>query len=140
VTEVPEKFNNYPEGTRAISLIPVKQRNAFLKLFGQPQRESACECERVNEPTLGQSFALITGASIDNKLKAEENRVGRLLKAEKSDAEILEELFLAALSREPTAKEREQFLAYVRSKPDRRAALEDWVWALINTKEFLLRR
>jgi hypothetical protein len=137
----PESFPNRPQGTRAINLIPVnKRKEPFLTVFGQPARESACECERTNETTLGQSFALISGASIDAKLKRPDNRIGRMMEAGRTDAEIVTELYLATVSREPTAAEREKMVAYVTSKPDRRAALEDALWALINSKEFLLRR
>lgn len=140
LTEVEERFPGMPAGTRAVHLIPKKQKNPFLKLFGQPMRESVCECERSGETTLGQSFALISGEMVDRKLKVPRNRVGRLIEAGKSDAEITEELYLAAYSRFPTAKERAAMLAYVRGKADRRQALEDCLWALINSKEFLLRR
>jgi hypothetical protein len=140
VLEAPERFAGYPDGTRAVNLIPVKQRHPFLKLFGQPQRESVCECERAGETTLGQSFALISGELVHAKLKVPGNRVGRLLAAGAPDAEIIGELYLAAYSREPTSPERDQALAYLRGKKDRREALEDLAWALVNSKEFLLRR
>jgi uncharacterized protein DUF1553/uncharacterized protein DUF1549 len=142
VTEAPEKFANVPEGTRAVQLPApaVRGRHPFLRLFGQPGRESVCECERTNETTLGQSFALISGGVLDGKLKRPDNRIGRLLTAGKTDAEIVSELYLAALSREPQRPEVEGTLKYVAGKPDRRAALEDVLWALVNSKEFLLRR
>lgn len=142
VTGVPEAFPNQPAGTRAIQLPPPpsKVRHAFLRLFGQPQRESVCECERANEPTLGQSFALIGSPAIDNRVRQKDNRLGRLLDAGKSDAEIITELYLAALSREPTKEQLAAAQTYVSGKADRRAGLEDLLWALLNSTEFLLRR
>jgi len=141
VTGVPERFNSFPSGTRAIHLYTLNKRpNAFLKLFGQPQRESVCECERSGETALGQSFALISGETLNGKLRAPENRIGTLIAAGKSDAEILSELYLAVYTREPAKKELDAALGYIHSKPDRRTALEDLMWALLNSKEFLLRR
>ena len=140
VTESPDEFAGKPTGTRAVHLVPVnKQRHAFLRLFGQPARESVCECERAPEPTLGQSFALIGGEAIESRLRRPGNRIGRLLAAGKQDGEIVRELYLAALSREPSGKESANALAYVGGK-DRRTALEDLLWAILNSKEFLLRR
>jgi hypothetical protein len=103
-------------------------------------RESVCECERSGETTLGQSFALISGEVMDQKLRKPENRLGRLLKEGKTDPEIATDLYLAAYSREPTTQERDRLVSYVRAKPDRRAAWEDSLWAVLNSKEFLLRR
>lgn len=128
-------------GGRAVNLIPVnKQRQPFLKVFGQPARESSCDCERSNETTLGQSFELISGTAINTMLKRPENRVGRLMQAGKSDSEIITELYLASVSREPSGAEVEKLKSYIASKPDRRSALEDVTWALVNSKEFILRR
>ena len=112
----------------------------FLKTFGQPARELACECERTNDTTLAQSFALISGRGVDAKLKRTDNRIGHLQTAGRSNADIVTELYLATVSREPSSAEIEQAVRYAAEKPDRRAALEDVLWALLNSRKFLLRR
>jgi len=138
--ESPEDLPANATSKRAINLIPVnKQRHPFLKVFGQPARESACDCERTNETTLGQSFELISGTAMDAKLKRPQNRIGRLIAAGKSDAEIVSDLYLATVSREPRSPELDKSLAYLAGR-ERRPALEDVLWALLNSKEFLLRR
>ncbi|MGV3719616.1 MAG: DUF1553 domain-containing protein, partial [Actinomycetota bacterium] len=138
--ESPEELPANAQGKRAINLIPVnKQRHPFLKVFGQPARESACDCERTNETTLGQSFELISGAAMDAKLKRPQNRIGRLVAAGKSDAEIVTDMYLATVSREPRSPELDKSLAYLAGR-ERRQGLEDVLWALLNSKEFLLRR
>ena len=63
-----------------------------------------------------------------------------MLSAGKSDTEMLEEFYLAALCRSPTAVESKKLLAHLAVAKDRRAAWEDVLWALLNSKEFLLRR
>jgi hypothetical protein len=139
-TDVPEVFEGYPAGTRVTQVVPTWQVNPFLRLFGQPPRETVCECERSNETTLGQSFELISGRSIDTKLRDPNGRVGKLLAAHKANGEIVTELYLAALNRYPTIQELNTAARYVAGKPDRRRALEDILWAALNTKEFLMRR
>jgi len=67
-----------------------------------------------------------------------DGRLQRLLKSKQSDEEILEELFLATLSRLPTIRDRQAFADYRKMVTDRRAAFTDTVWALINTREFIL--
>lgn len=139
VTELPERFAGVPAGTRAIQLPDGEINHPFLKTFGQPARELACECERESEGNLGQALQLINGPTVNDKLRAANNRIGRLLAAKLGDEEILRELYLATLSREPVEAERRTMLEFVGRQPDRRRAWEDVHWTLINTKEFLFR-
>jgi hypothetical protein len=150
VLEVPVRFNGYPRGLRAGQLpgVPAFQPRGtrltdaekFLQLFGRPERLFTCECERANDSTLGQAFQLISGELLNRMLAEPDNRLGRLLKAGKSDRAILDELYLAALSRPPTPDETRALLAQVTASTDRRAAWEDVVWGLLNSKSFLLRQ
>jgi hypothetical protein len=139
VMELPERFAGVPAGTRAIQLPDGEINHPFLKTFGQPARELACECEREGEANLGQALQLINGPTINEKLRANNNRIGRLLGSKLSDEEILRELYLATLSREPVEAERRTMLEFVGRQPDRRRAWEDVHWTLMNTKEFLFR-
>ena len=95
------------------------------------------ECERSDATTLAQALALITGDLVNQSLTKSENRIGRLLAAVTAKGEIVEELYLAALCRSPTPAERETFVARVEQASDPRSALEDVLWALLNSKEFL---
>jgi hypothetical protein len=150
VSGVPVPFRGYPLGMRA-NQIPAPPQSGrrfggegmgekFLKAFGKPDRLLTCECERNDDPGLLQAFQLITGELMNALVKDPDNRLGKMLSAGKSDTEMLEEFYLAALCRPPTAAESKKLLAYVGDAKDRRAAWEDVLWALLNSKEFLLRR
>jgi hypothetical protein len=139
VTEVPEKFAGLPAGTRATQLPDGEFNHPFLKTFGQPARELACECEREGDSNLSQALLLINGPTINEKVRGANNRVGRLLTKKTSDLEILTELYLATLSRMPTQTDIQVSLEYVAKAPDKRKAWEDVQWALLNAKEFLFR-
>jgi hypothetical protein len=139
VTEVPEEFKGFPRGTRAAQLPGVAGGPSFLKTFGKPDRLLACECERRSDTTLNQAFQLINGEAITRKVQ-ESPVVERLLRRKASNAEVVTELYLAALSRYPTAKELKLVTARMAKARDRRQAVEDLLWAVVNTKEFLLRR
>ena len=90
------------------------------------------------EPALPQTLYRMTDTSLLDKINAKDGRLTKLLKEEKSDDEMLDELFLATLSRFPTQKEKEHF-AYCKSDKQKRAALfADVLWALVNTREFIL--
>jgi hypothetical protein len=134
-----ETFSHAPAGIRAIQLPGARMGGEFLKVFGKPDRLLTCECERSESTTLAQAFQLINGEAVRRTLEADDNRIGRLLRSETPAPEIINELTLAILSRLPTAAESDAFLAHVARADDRRKAWEDAAWALINSKEFLLR-
>src|SRR5262249_36487878 len=112
----------------------------FLRQFGKPERLLACSCERSDNTTLAQALQMMTGPLVNRALAEPDNRLGKLLKAGKSNSDIVEDLFLAALSRTPNDRERSALVMRIESAPNRRAALEDVLAALLNSKEFLLRK
>jgi hypothetical protein len=139
-TGVPDTFEGYPLGTHVTQVVPTWQVNPFLRLFGQPPRETVCECERTNETTLGQSFELVSGRRIDDKLRDSSGTIATMLAAHRANGEIVTEMYLTSLNRSPTIQELNAACRYVTGKTDRRRALEDVLWAMMNTKEFLIRR
>jgi hypothetical protein len=149
VTGVPAEFDGYPAGTRAaqVPCLPGARRKEtadlsvkFLRQFGKPERLLSCSCERSDTTTLNQALQMMTGPLMHNAVSAPDNRVGKLHKAGKSNGDIVEELFLASLCRLPNDRERSALVARIDSAVDRRAALEDVLWGLLNSKEFLLRK
>ena len=139
VTAVPEKFAGLPAGTRAIQLPDGEVNHPFLKTFGQPARELACECERESDGNLAQALQLINGPTVNEKIRNPNNRLGKLLTAKASEDDMLTELYYAALARPPFEDEKKLALAHVAKGTDKRKAWEDVMWALINTREFLFR-
>jgi hypothetical protein len=139
VTAVPEKFAGLPAGTRAIQLVDGEVNHPFLKAFGQPARELACECERESDGNLGQALQLINGPTVNEKVRNAGNRLAGLLSAKKSETEILDEIYYAALARPAFDDERKVALAHIAKGTDKRKAWEDVLWAVINTREFLFR-
>ena len=89
---------------------------------------------------MGQAFQMISGPTINELLAEKMNRVSRLLAANKSNTEIIEELFWTALTRAPKPEELKNLLPGLESAHDRRAELEDIVWGLLNSKDFVFRR
>ena len=137
-----QETKEYPKGTRAIQLHDSAVESYFLKTFGRNDRQITCECERSDEPSMVQVLHIANGDTINAKLKAKENRVDELLKSELADAEIVEEIFLSALSRSPTDSEKSGMLAVLaevdqEDKEQRRILLEDIFWSVMSTREFL---
>jgi hypothetical protein len=137
VTDLPEKFPGLPAGTRATQLPSPDVNHQFLKVFGQPAREMACQCERSSESNLSQALQMINGPLVHGKLRDGNNRFRKLATANKKDEEIIEELYLAAFARKPSPAEIEKSATHIKAQKNRLEGLEDVCWALLNAKEFL---
>jgi hypothetical protein len=138
VTEVPTKFRGIPLGASAVQIVDADAGNRFLDLFGRPERESVCACERREEPTLNQVLHLINGETVEEKVRHKSGRIARLVTAGAAPDAILDEVFAAAYARAPRADERDHFLRIVaEAGEDPSPAWEDVLWAVLNSREFL---
>lgn len=137
-TGVPEKFNGWPEGYRAIQLWDNRVPSYFLRIFGRPVRASVCECERSNEPSIAQALHLMNSEEIAAKIHSPAGAARRLARSKMTPAEIVDELYLSTLTRFPTEPERAAMLRiFTESEGDRQAATEDILWALLNSRGFV---
>jgi hypothetical protein len=139
VTNTTTPFDGLPKGTRATQIPDGKMDNPFLKTFGRPARELACECERESDSNLSQALQLIGGATVNGKLRDDNGRMAKLAKGGASNEEVARELYLVALARDPNATETAAAAKHLAGALDRRQAVEDLGWVLINSKEFLFR-
>jgi hypothetical protein len=137
--------NDARPGMKAVevgsSLIQNPQLAYAFRIFGRPPRTTACDCERAMEPALPQKLFLMTDDGIfgpQGKVNRPTGRFQTLLKSSKTDDEVLDELFLATLSRLPNAKERQIYTDNRQRVGSRREAMFDALWALLNTREFIL--
>nr|MCU0872323.1 DUF1553 domain-containing protein [Pirellulaceae bacterium] len=123
---------------RAVALPDSGFDSYFLTVFGRPESSSACECERSGEANLAQSLHLLNSSEILAKLTAGNNRVAVLTAdANRPHQEKVRELYLLAFGREPRPDEVSIAVSHIERNPDPKAAYEDLVWVLLNTKEFL---
>ena len=144
----PLPLEGVPAGTRLAQLAegrkhykPLKTDvDLFAASFGKPPRLIASDCERSNGTALPQVFQLISGPLIQRMLTQKGNVIGGLTLPAKTDAEVVETLFWTALSRPPGEAERARSAEYLAGAGDRRRALEDLAWALVNSKEFVFRQ
>lgn len=131
------RFNQASASARAVDLPHEGFGSYFLDTFDRPQRVTGCECERTSGATLGQVLLLSNSDEVENKIAAKEGVIERMLTEKRPVAEIIDELYLGALARFPSTKERERAAAFVAAEKDPRPALEDVLWSLVNSKEFL---
>lgn len=140
-TDVPERFDGYPVGVRAVQVPDPGSNSYFLRAFGRSDRVTACACERTGDVSLPNVLHLICGETITTKLNSGSGWLAKRLKEEKDDLKLLDELFLRAYARYPNAKEKAAFAEVLKDKDTRRDELfRDLFWAILNSKEFLFNR
>ncbi len=111
---------------------PYPEAMPFMVAFGQPKRETACTCERVNSPTLLQALELLNGTMMHQAVQK-----GTAHYASMDNEKLIAELYLTALSRFPTAAERSAGGQFLAQAPKRDEAVMDLLWSVLNTREFL---
>jgi hypothetical protein len=144
----------------AMRMPGIPKKPGFLTTFGKPNRLLVCECERSNQISLGQSLAMSNGVEIRDKIASSSNRLSGYLKELQANRQddsqvqdiartaerktimqrIIEDMFLRALCRKPSDNEMLGSLQTLESAEDPRVALEDILWALLNSKEFMMLR
>lgn len=132
-----QDYHEVPLGTRAIELPDSQVNSDFLDDFGRPARLIACECERTAEPNLSQTLRLMNGDTINASVSRGDNILGKLIAAHRSDAAVLQELYLRTLGRPPSRRESDVVLGTLAFAQDQRPVFEDVLVTLLNSKEFL---
>jgi hypothetical protein len=135
----PEPYTIMPAGQRAVCLPDGSVSSAFLEMFGRPPRDSGYESERNNQPTAAQRLHLLNSTHIERKI--EQSPVLQQLLASAADPRTMaQQVYLSVLSRYPAEAEVKTVQAYIRSAGgNRRQAVVDVAWALMNSAEFVYR-
>ena len=142
VTGVPSEFPGFPAGMRAMQIPDARVNSYFLSAFGKPPRINTCECERTSEPSVAQVLHIINGDTINQKLRARGSVVDSFVKLGVSNEMIINHIYQAALSRSPGKDELDHLAPLMNETRDvsgaaRRQVVEDLVWAVLTSKEFL---
>eukprot|EP00913_Durusdinium_trenchii_P028506 g26734.t1 len=133
VTGVPDNFGRLPKDRpqRAVgqAMPPLRYgatRGGYaMKIFGRPDREKTCDCERSNEPSVAQALYLINDQQVLSKLDDRRGRLQKLLKSIKDDRSLIIELYLTALSRFPTDAEIRLHADHVSTASSRAEGMKD---------------
>ena len=136
ITETKNKFRGLPLGARAVQIADGNTTTYFLNAFGRARRESVCSCEVKSEPNLSQALHLLNGGTVQGKINAG-NVVGKMIQAKMPPADIIRNLYARTLCRQPSEQELQALLAIVNAEANKKVALDDVFWALLNSREFV---
>ncbi len=149
ISQATNVFGNYPhkDWTYDTPLKPVKywtetsgpegvgtaDAKTFLRTFGQSNRE---QFDRQPGGSILQAMSLMNSAFVNKRVLAEgDSLTAQLVKSSKNSAEIVDELYLATLSRNPLAQEKQLAISWI--EKDRKQGTEDLHWSLLNKLDFV---
>jgi hypothetical protein len=141
ITEVPESFDAAPPRSRAAAIWTHRIPSLFLDAFGRPDPNQDPPCERIDDPSVVQTLHLMNSPALHAKLTNNKGRVERMATGQLQPEVIVEDLFLLTYCRYPTTEERSAALGLFENTeaPARRQAVEDLLWALLNSAEFVFK-
>jgi hypothetical protein len=136
VTGVPEPYPGHRPGARAIELWDNQLPSYFLDTFGRSLRESPCECGSSGEPTMAQALHLLNAPEIEAKIQNDSGLVSWLSKSDYDAGKLIEHLALITVNRRPNQRERETGARLLQNS-SRRQGIEDFLWVMMNSYDFL---
>lgn len=140
ITGVEESFAAMPPGATARQLWSHRIDSLFLDAFGRPDPNQDPPCERVPDTTVVQALHLMNSQSLYDKVTSDAGLAAELAASDRTSEGILEELYLAVYSRYPTDAEREAAGRFLEEQQgSRRKAVQDLLWAMLNTPEFVFK-
>jgi len=116
---------------------PPNLRTAFKNLFDFDPSTKPDEVEG----SVPQALLLMNNATLSQQMKASGDTVlARILKDNAQDEDAIRQLYLRALSRQPSEREVRTCRDHLAQVGNRAEAYEDLLWALVNSTEFQTKR
>jgi hypothetical protein len=140
VTDVPGRYGNEPLGTRAVQLPDASIQSDALDILGRCARGASCESAASPTGALPRKLHFFNGDLLNARISDPNSRLQTMLRAAKDPMVIVHEHYRIALGRPPSSHEAtfwQEQVALAASADERRALLEDFVWGLLSSSEFL---
>jgi hypothetical protein len=138
ILDVEETFSAMPPGSRAVELWTYRASSLFLDTYGRPDPNQDPPCERTSDSTTPQVLHLMNSPALNGKFSLDKARPARLAASKETNAAIVDTAYLLIYGRLPSAAEAKTALAaFPVDGKNRRMAVEDLFWALLNTPEFV---
>ena len=140
ITGIPDSFSAMPADSSARQIWTHRIGSLFLDAFGRPDPNQDPPCERTSDTTVVQALHLMNAENLSKKITSDKGTAATLAASGKSDGELIAEIYLRVYSRAPETDEVRRLTGFLeKHKTDRRKAVEDIMWALLNTPEFVFK-
>ena len=138
VTGVPQEFDAMPPDSSAKQLWTHRSDSLFLDTFGRPDPNQDPPCERMSDSTVVQSLHLMNSEKLYRDIGSDGGTAKSLADSEKSAEEISGELYARVFGRKPTVEETALVTELLAAEGAvRRQVIEDLMWAMVNSAEFV---
>lgn len=139
ITETKSSIDGMPADARSNQVWTHRASSVFLDTFGRPDANQDPPCERTSDSTVTQALHMLNSVELERRIRSDTGRAARLAHSEFTNDEVATDLYLAIYSRLPTDEERLEAVRFLSGKADtRRVAIEDLIWAMLNTPEFII--
>jgi hypothetical protein len=139
VSGIPQDFDAMPPGTTAKQIWTHRTTSLFLDTFGRPDPNKDPPCERTRDSTVVQSLHLMNSQQMHDDLVNDKGTAARLAASEQQPVEVVDEIYRLIYGRGPTAEEAAFAVElFAEEGASRRQVIEDLMWAMINSPEFVI--
>ncbi|MDA1016617.1 MAG: DUF1549 and DUF1553 domain-containing protein [Planctomycetota bacterium] len=140
ITGIEQTYSAMPPGSMAKQIWTHRIESEFLDAFGRPDPNQDPPCERTTDTSIVQALHLMNSKNLYLKVTSDTGKAAKLAASAKPIDGVIEEIYLLIYSRYPDDEER----AICRNLFDkdgmnRRQIVEDLIWALLNTPEFVFK-
>jgi hypothetical protein len=137
MSKVSEPFSFLPDDYRAIHLADGTISTPFLEMFGRPSRDNSYEGNRNNDLDMKQVLYLLNSSHLQEKIEKSPN-IKQLINKWDNDKALIKQIYLTVLSRFPDKDELQTSMNYLQNNSrEKRESVNNLIWALLNTKEFV---
>lgn len=137
ITGIDEQFAALPPESRSNQIWTHRMGSLFLDTFGRPDLNQDPPCERTSDTSVVQALHLMNSPTLHKKITDEAGLAKQLADGELSSSQVVEELYLRTYNRFPTEDELAVAVPLLGDDAtQRKTAIEDLLWALMNTPEF----
>lgn len=138
VTGIPQEFSAMPPDSSAKQVWTHRSDSLFLDTFGRPDPNQDPPCERTSDSTVVQSLHLMNSEKLYQDIVSDKGKAVALAESPKSGEEIASELYRAVFSRNPSEDETKLVTELLSAEGSvRRQVIEDLMWAMVNSAEFV---
>lgn len=119
----------------------VQRHNGLRNMVYQAFKENPSTPAQEVQGTIPQALMMMNSALVHAYTSAQgKTLLAELLARKQSDEQIVAALYEKVLARKPSAQEMEVCRRYIQKVGDRKEALEDILWTLVNSTEFLIKK
>ncbi len=137
ITGIDEQFAALPPESRSNQIWTHRMGSLFLDTFGRPDLNQDPPCERTSDTSVVQALHLMNSPTLHQKITDQAGLAKKLADGQLAGPQVVEELYLRTYNRFPTEDELAVAVPLLEGdSAQRKTAIEDLLWALMNTPEF----